>query len=92
MAASLPVSWLPFKYPFRQLGNCWFNRMRPRIAETKFGSGFFSGDFRWGFNGGTQRITQRAGIFPVGVVNPPELIVRLQNSGRAHGLHFSKTM
>jgi len=46
VAALLPISRLPFKYPFRQLGNCWCNRVRPRIAETKFGGSCFSGGFR----------------------------------------------
>jgi hypothetical protein len=48
--------------------------MRPWITEAEFGSGFFSGNFCRRFNGGAQWITQLAGIFPVGMVNPPELI------------------
>jgi len=77
VAALLPISRLPFKYPFCQPGNGWFNRVRPRIAETKFGGGGFGGDFCRGFHGGAQGIAQRAGIFPVGVVYPPELTARL---------------
>ena len=59
--------------------------MRPWIAETKFGSGFFSGDFRWGFNGGAQGIIQRTGTFLIGVKNPPELVAALLNRGLVHG-------
>lgn len=68
------MSQLPFEYPLRQPCNFWCDLVRPWITETEFGSGFLSGDFRRCFNGGAKWITQLAGIFPVGVVNPPKLV------------------
>ena len=59
--------------------------MRPRVAETKFGGGFLSGTFRWSFNGGAKWITQLAGVFPVGVVDAPQLIAWIQSRARSHG-------
>ena len=46
--------------------------MRPRIVESEFGGGFFSGDFRRGLNGGAERVAHHAGKFPVGVVDAPQ--------------------
>jgi len=51
--------------------------------KAEFGSSFFSGDFRWGFNGGGAGDHQRVGIFPVGVVDAPQFIVRVH--GQIHG-------
>lgn len=54
----------------------WRNRVRPRIAKAEFRGSFFSGGFRGCFNGGAKWITQLAGVFPVGVVDAPELTAR----------------
>ena len=70
-AALLPMFRLPCQYPFRQPDNFWCDWMRPRIAEAKFGSGFFSGDFRRGFNGGAERVAHHPGKFPVSVIDAP---------------------
>lgn len=59
--------------------------MRPRIAEAKSGGGFFGGKFRRCFNDGPEWITHHAGIFPVGVIDAPELILRTWSHGCAHG-------
>ena len=77
------MSRLPCQYPFRQLGNFWCDRVCPRVAESEFGGGFFSGDFRRGFNGGAERVAHHPGKFPVGVVDAPQsiLIVRDQIHG-----------
>ena len=61
------------------------NRVSPRIAKAEFGRRFFSGDFRWRFNGRAKWITQLAGVFPVGVVDAPELGVRLGRRCCLHG-------
>lgn len=79
MAALLPMSRLPFQYPFRQLCHFWCNRVRPRVAESEFGRSFFSGDFCWSFNGGAQGIAKRVGIFPVGVVDAPQFVVGIRD-------------
>ena len=60
------------------------NWVCPRIAKAEFGRRFFSGDFRWRFNGRAKWITQLASVFPVGVVNAPQLVARLQSRSRAH--------
>ena len=68
------------------------NRVRPRIAKAKFRSRFFSGDFRWRFNGGAKWITQLAGVFPVSVVNAPELLAGIQSRARFHGESSPETV
>ena len=55
------------------------NRVCPRIAKAEFGRRFFSGDFRRCFNRRAKWITQLAGVFPVGVVNAPQLLARLRS-------------
>jgi hypothetical protein len=65
------------------------DRVCPRIAKAAFGRRFFSGDFRWRFNGRAKWITQLAGVFPVGAVNAPELTARLRNHGCAHAWQFT---
>lgn len=66
------------------------NRVCPRIAKAEFGRRFFSGDFRGRFNGRAKWITQLAGVFPVGVVNAPELAARLRSHGCAHVWQFTR--
>ena len=48
--------------------------MRPRITKAKSSGSFFGGDFVGCFNDCAKWITQLASIFPVGVVNAPELL------------------
>ncbi len=59
--------------------------MRPRITKAKLRVGFLGGKFVECFNDCSKRITQLAGIFPVGVVNAPELLAGLQSRNRFHG-------
>ena len=48
--------------------------MRPRITKAKSSGSFLGGEFVGCFNDCAKWITQLAGIFPVGVVNAPELL------------------
>ena len=66
------------------------NRVCPRIAKAEFGRRFFSGEFRRRFDGGPKWITQLAGVFPVGVVNAPELTARLRSHSCAHAWQFTR--
>ena len=75
MGDFLPMFQLPTEYSLSQLCHFWCNGVGPGVAETKFGGGFFGGNFCWGFNGGPQGIAQCAGKFPVGVVDAPQFIV-----------------
>jgi hypothetical protein len=61
------------------------DRMRPRITKAKLRGGFLGGEFVGCFNDRAKWITQLAGIFPVGVVNAPELLAGLQSRNRFHG-------
>jgi hypothetical protein len=80
----LPMAWILFKDGLSQGYNFRCNRVRPRIAKAKFRSGFFGGEFCGRFNGGAKWITQLASIFPVGVVDAPQLAARLRSHVRAH--------
>ena len=90
MAALLPMSRSPFKDCLRQPGNFWCDRMCPRIAEAKFGSSFFSGDFRRGFNGGAERVAHYTGKFSVSVVDAPQFILILRD--QIHGSSEHQTV
>ena len=59
--------------------------MRPRITKTKSSGSLLGGEFVGCFNDCAKWITQLAGIFPVGVVNAPELLAGLQSHNRFHG-------
>jgi hypothetical protein len=59
--------------------------MGPRITKPKSRGGFLGDEFVGRFNDRAKWITQLAGIFPVGVVNAPELLARLQRRTRFHG-------
>ena len=59
--------------------------MRPRITKTKLRGGFLGDEFIGCFNDRAKWITQLAGVFPVGVVNAPELLAGLQSRARSHG-------
>ena len=66
------------------------NRVCPRIAKAEFGRRVFSANFRWRFNGRAKWITQLASMFPVGVVNAPQLLARLRSHGCAHAWQFTR--
>jgi hypothetical protein len=59
--------------------------MRPRITKAKLRCGLLGDEFVGCFNNSAKWITQLAGIFPVGVVNAPELLAGLQSRNRFHG-------
>ena len=59
--------------------------MRPRITKPKSRGSFLGDEFAWRFNDRAKWITQFTGVFSVGVVNAPELLVRLQSHNRFHG-------
>ena len=65
--------------------------MRARVGEAKLRGSFLGVNFRWSFNGGAKWITQRAGMFPVGVVDAPQLLAGLQSRVRFHGDSSPKT-
>jgi len=56
--------------------------MRPRITEAESSGEFFSGELGGRFNDGSEGVAQLAGVFPVGVVDAPELISGLRRSCR----------
>ena len=58
--------------------------MRPRITKAKLRGGFLGDEFVGCFNDRAKWITQLASIFPVSVVNAPELAARLWRHARAH--------
>ncbi len=58
--------------------------MRPRITKAKLRGGFLGDEFVGRFDNRAKWITQLAGVFPVGVVNAPELTARLRSHGCAH--------
>ena len=79
-----PVAWRLSENGLRQDYNLRCNRVCPRIAKTKFRGSFFGGEFCCSFNGGAKWITHHERVFPVGVVDAPELLARLRSHGRAH--------
>src|SRR5882724_7507778 len=74
----------------RQPDNFRCNRVCPRIAKAELRGSFFSGDFRWRFDSGAKWITQLAGVFPVGVVDAPQLFARIRSHGCAHAWQFTR--
>jgi len=58
--------------------------MRPRNIKAKSSGSFLGGEFVGGFNDRAKWITQFAGVFPVGMVNAPELAVWLRSHVRTH--------
>ena len=61
------------------------DRVRPWRFKAKFAGGFLGSAFGGCFDDGAQWIAEETGIFPVGVVNAPELIAWARRRGRAHG-------
>ena len=81
----------PLRKPQRVFGLFGSDRVRPRRFKSEFASGFLGGAFGGCFNYRAQRIAQQTGIFPIGVVNAPQLIAWTRSRGRAHGAQFSTT-
>ena len=81
----LPVTWAAFVMPLCLPRRYRIDWMRPRITKAKSSGSFFGGDFVGCFNDCAKWITQLASIFPVGVVNAPELLARLPCRTRFHG-------
>jgi hypothetical protein len=63
-------------------GSDW---MRPRITKSKSRGGFLGDELVGRFDNRAKWVTQLAGVFPVGVVNAPELLAGLQTRARFHG-------
>src|SRR5947208_12240458 len=74
----------PLRKPQRLFGLFGSDRVRPRRFKSEFASGFLGSVFGGGFNYRAQRIAEETGIFPVGVVNAPQLVAGLQSLGRTH--------
>ena len=90
MCGLLPVSRLPFVKPLcvpHLLRSDW---MRPRITKAKLRGGFLGDEFVGRFDNRAKWITQLARMFPVGVVNTPELTARLRSHGCAHVWQFTR--
>ena len=85
MCEFLPVSRAAFVKPLCVSHFFGTDRMRPRITKAKLRGGLLGDEFVGCFNDRAKWITQLASIFPVGVVNAPELLVRLQSHNRFHG-------
>src|SRR5437773_5549449 len=84
------MAWILFEDGLCQGYNFRCNRVCPRIAKTEFRGSFFGGDFRWRFDGGAKWITQLAGVFPVGVINAPELTAWLRGHDCTHAWQFTR--
>ena len=85
MREFLTMSWAAIGKPLCPSRFSCRDRMRPRFTETKSRGFFLGGELGGSFNRGAKWITHHAGIFPVGVVNAPQLVARLQSRGLAHG-------
>jgi len=59
--------------------------MRPRITKAKSSGVFLGNKFVGRFDDRAKGVTQLAGVFPVGVVDAPQLIARLLSRARFHG-------
>src|SRR5205814_7858303 len=86
MLGSRRMTRLPFplRKPECLLGLFGSDRIRPRRFKSEFACGFLGSAFGGCFNYHAQRIAQETGIFPVCVVNAPELIAWARRRGRAH--------
>ena len=81
----MPRLSFPLRKPECLLGLFDSDRIRPWRFKPEFACGFLSSAFGGCFNDRAQRIAQETCIFPVGVVNAPELIAWARRRGRAHG-------
>jgi hypothetical protein len=80
----LSVSWPTFVKPLCVSRFVGSDRMRPWITKAKPSGSFLGDEFVGRFNDGAKWIAQLAGVFPVGMVNAPELAVRLRSHVRTH--------
>ena len=81
----LSLCSFPLRTPQRVFGLFGRDGVRPRRLESESAGSFLGGAFRGRFNYRAQRIAEETGIFPVGVVDAPELIAWTRSRGRAHG-------
>ena len=81
----LSLCSFPLRTPQRLLGLFGSDRVRPWRFKAKFAGGFLGSAFGGCFDDGAQWIAEETGIFPVGVVNAPELIAWTRSRSRAHG-------
>ena len=91
MREFLPVSGAALVKPLCVPQFVGTDRMRPRITKAKLCGGFLGNEFVGCLNDRAKGITQLAGIFPVDVVNAPELLAGLQSRNRFHGNSSSQT-
>ena len=80
----LSLCSFPLRTPQRVFGLFGRDGVRPRRLESESAGSFLGGAFRGRFNYRAQRIAEETGIFPVGVVNAPQLVAGLQSLGRTH--------
>jgi hypothetical protein len=73
-----------FGQPFRPFDFFWPDGMCPWCAESESSGGFLSGELGRRFNHRAQRIAHQAGVFPVRVVDAPELVASRYSRSRAH--------
>ena len=85
MREFLPVSRTALVKPLCVSHFVGTDRMRQRITKAKLRGGFLGDEFVGCFNNRAKWITQLMGIFPVGVVNAPELLAGFQSRNRFHG-------
>ena len=79
------MTWAAFVMPLCPPRRYRIDWMRPRITKSKMRGGFLGDEFVGRFNNRAQWITQLAGVFPVGVVDAPQLIAWLLSRARFHG-------
>lgn len=70
----LAMSWLAFVQPLRLRRLFGSDGMRPRITEAKSRGSFFSSEFCWRFDYGSEWITNFARVLAIGVVDAPQLL------------------
>ena len=82
MREFLPVARPLLRQPLRAVHLFAADRMRPRFAEAESRGGFLGGELGGRFNNRSQRIAHHAGVFPVGVVDAPDLVAWLWRATR----------
>lgn len=70
--------------PFRPFDFFWSDGMCPGFSESKTGGSLLGGELAGCFNHRAQRIAHQAGVFPVRVVDAPELVAGRYSRFRAH--------
>src|SRR5437879_170991 len=81
----MPRLPFPLRKPECLLGLFGSDGIRPWRFKSEFAGGFLGSAFGGCFNYRAQRIAQETGIFPVGVVDAPELVGLARSRSRAHG-------